>query len=255
MASALKIDAFEIIHLRGPEFPSAVRRAWAPGTTWRRRDATLVKLTTDDGLVGWGTPGYEATPALESWIKPRLLGADPFSLEQHARVFRNVGGCWGVEIALWDIVGKAAGQPLYKLWGGYAEAVPAYASFVELRTPEQRAEDALRVRAAGYRAVKLRLHDWTMKEDLAQVEAGRRKVAALAELHRKLVAPHHGGAGIGLAAHLHLCAAIPNASYLELWHDPPCMTSELFQWYLREPLTIDAQGNVVVPAGPGLGIE
>ena len=44
-------------------------------------------------------------------------------------------------------------------------------------------------------------------------------------------------------------------SYLELWHDPPCMTSQLFQWYLREPLKIDAQGNVVVPAGPGLGIE
>src|SRR5437867_4540218 len=173
MASALKIDDFEIIHLRGPEFTGPVRPAWAPGSTWRRRDATLVKLTTDDGLVGWGTPGYEATPALEGWIKPRLMGADPLALEQHARVFRNAGGCWGVEIALWDIIGKACGQPIYKLWGGYADEVPAYASFIEVRTPDRRAEDVRRVQAEGYRAVKLRLHDWTMKEDLAQVEAVR----------------------------------------------------------------------------------
>jgi L-alanine-DL-glutamate epimerase-like enolase superfamily enzyme len=243
--------------------------------------------------------------------------------------------------------------------------VPAYASFVEVRTPEQRAEDCLRVLEAGYRAVKLRLHDWTMQEDLAQVEAVRRavgdkltilvdanqaqqpgtahpepgpvwteqravqtarelerlgvywleepldrydlaglsrlcaaadiliaggennrglhefrwlieqncydviqpealvsegigqlrKVAALAELHHKLVAPHHGGGGIGLAAHTHLCVAIPNASYLEVWHDPPCMTSEIFQWYLKEPLAVDAKGNVVLSDKPGLGVE
>src|SRR3982074_138115 len=174
MAGALKIDAFEIIHLRGPEFAAPVRPAWAPGTTWRRRDATLVKLTTDDGLVGWGTPGYEATPALEGWIKPRLLGADPFALEQHPRTFRNAGGAWGVEIALWDIIGKACGQPLYKLWGGYRDRVTGYASCVELRSGEQRAQDAAARRAEGWRAMEVRLHDWSMKDDIAQVAAVRR---------------------------------------------------------------------------------
>jgi L-alanine-DL-glutamate epimerase-like enolase superfamily enzyme len=39
-----------------------------------------------------------------------------------------------------------------------------------------------------------------------------------------------------------------------MWHDPPCLTSDDFQWYLEEPLRIDAEGNVVVPPGPGLGI-
>src|SRR5216683_3176704 len=337
MASALKIDEFEIIHLRGPEFPSPVRPAWAPGSTWRRRDATLVKLTTDDGLVGWGTPGYEATPALEGWIKPRLLGADPFSLEQHARVFRNAGGCWGVEIALWDIIGKATGQPLYKLWGGYRDRVPGYASCVEVRSGEQRAQDAAARRAEGWRAMKLRLHDWTMSQGTAQPEEGPvwtyeralqtarelqrlgvfwleepldrydfdglrrlcaaveiliaggennkglhelrwlieqdvydviqpeamvaetmsslRKVAALGELHRKLVAPHHGGGGLGLVAHLHLACAIPNSTYFEMLHEPPEMSAADFQWYLEDPVKVNAAGEILAPTGPGLGVQ
>jgi L-alanine-DL-glutamate epimerase-like enolase superfamily enzyme len=365
MAGALKIDEFEIIHLRGPEFTTPVRPAWAPGSTWRRRDATLVKLTTDDGLVGWGAPGYAATPALESWIKPRLIGADPFALEQHARVFRNAGGCWGVEIALWDLIGKATGQPLYKLWGGYRDRVPGYASCVEVRTGEQRGQDAAARLAEGWRAMKLRLHDWTIGQDIAQVDgvrramgdeftvlvdanqaqqpgtaqpeegpvwtyeralqtarelqrlgvfwleepldrydfdglrrlcaaveiliaggennvglhelrwlieqdvydviqpeamvaetlSGIRKIAALGELHRKLVAPHHGGGGLGLAAHLHLACAIPNSTYFEMLHEPPGMSSDDFQWYMQEPLQVNAAGDIVAPSGPGLGVE
>src|SRR5438105_7818538 len=73
----VKIAEFEIIHLRGPELAAPLRPAWAPGTSWQRRDAVLVKLTTDDGLVGWGTPGYAGSPLLESWIKPQLIGAHP----------------------------------------------------------------------------------------------------------------------------------------------------------------------------------
>src|ERR1700704_6222016 len=172
----MQIAAFEVIRLQAPELSASLRPAWAPGSTWKSRPATLVKLTTDEGVVGWGVPGYADPPVLEDWVKPRLLGQDPFALERHARTFRNAGGAWGVEIALWDIIGKATGQPLYKLWGGYADRVPAYASFVEVRPPEQRADDVLRVRDEGYRAVKLRIHDWTMKADVAQVEAVRQAV-------------------------------------------------------------------------------
>ena len=232
----MKITDLELVSVAGPPLPAPMHPAWVPGMTLQRRGAIILKIHTDEGIVGLGCPGYAVPPNFESWIKPQLIGKDPFAVEQHARMLRMANTGWGVEIALWDIIGKAAGQPLYKLWGGYADRVPAYASFVEVRTPEQRAEDVQRIQAEGYQAVKLRLHAWTMKEDLAQVEALRsegigqlRKVAALAELHHKLVAPHHGGGGIGLAAHLHRCAAIPNASYLELWHDPPCLTGDVFQ--------------------------
>ena len=361
----MRIAEFEIIHLQGPQFSEPVRPAWAPGSTWTNRAATLVKLTTDEGIVGWGTPGYADAPTLESWVKPRLLGQDPFALEQHARIFRNAGGCWGVEIALWDIIGKACGQPLYKLWGGHKDRVPGYASCVELRSGERRAEDAAARRAEGWRAIKLRLHDWTLAQDIAQVEgvrramgdefvilvdanqaqqpgtpqpeegpvwryeralqtarelqrlgvfwleepldrydfdglrrlcaevdlliaggennrglhelrwlieqdvydviqpeamvaetmSGLRKIAALGEMHHKLVAPHHGGGGLGLAAHLHLACAIPNSTYFEMLHEPPGMSAADFQWYMASPLTVDPNGDILAPQSPGLGVE
>lgn len=361
----MRIVDFEVIRLRGPELRETVRPAWAPGSEWRRRDAVIVKLTTDEGIVGWGTPGYAASAQLETWIKPRLVGADPFQLEQHQRIFRNADGCWGVEIALWDIIGKACGQPLYRLWGGHKDRVPGYASCVELRGGEQRADDARARHAEGWRAMKLRLHDWTIGQDVEQVAqvrqampddftilvdanqaqqpgtpqptegpvwtyeralqtarelqqlgvfwleepldryafdelkklcdnvelliaggennrglhelrwlveqdvydvlqpeamvaetmSGMRKVCGLAELHRKLVAPHHGGGGLGLAAHLHLACAIPNSSYFEMLCEPPGMTTDDFQWYLSEPLRVNAEGDIEAPNRPGLGVE
>ena len=64
--------------------------------------------------------------------------------------------------------------------------------------------------------------------------------------------PHRG---VGIAAHLHLACAIPNGSYFELLHEPPGMSADDFQWYLREPIRVDADGNVAAPTGPGLGVE
>ena len=362
----MKITDIQTFQLGGPELEAPLAPAWAPGTAWRRWGGTVVKVFTDEGIVGLGSPGYAACPVIESWLKPQLVGQDPFALERHARLFRMANAAWGLEIALWDIIGKACGQPLYKLWGGYRDRVPAYASFIEVRTPERRAEDVAARRAEGWRAVKLRLHDWTMQEDLAQVEAVRRavgddytllvdanqaqqpgtpqpapgptwtyeralrtarelerlgvywleepldrydldgltrlcaaveiliaggennrglheyrwlierdcydvlqpeamvgetmtqirKACALAELHHKLCAPHHGGGGLGFVAHLHLCAAIPNCPFVEVFHDTPGMSSDAFQWYLAEPLRLDpADGCMPVPQRPGLGVE
>src|SRR5262249_35289658 len=172
--SLMRIVNFETFHLRSPSFSRPLQPAWSPGTSWSSRGAVIVKFATDEGIVGWGAPGYGGTPLIESWIKPQLMGTDPFNLEQHARVFRGANGGWGVEIALWDIIGKATGQPLCRLWGGHSDRVTGYASCVELRSGEQRAQDALARRDEGWRAIKLRLHDWTIREDLAQVAAVRR---------------------------------------------------------------------------------
>ena len=362
----MKITDIQTFQLAGPELVNPLEPAWAPGTTWRRWGGTVVKVFTDEGIVGLGSPGYGSSPVIDSWLKPQLVGQDPFALERHARLFRNANAAWGVEIALWDIIGKACGQPLYKLWGGFRDRVPAYASFIEVRTPEGRATDVPARGAEAWRAVKLRIHDWTLREDIAQVEAVRRaagdgmtilvdanqaqqpgtpqpapgptwtyeralqtarelerlgvywleepldrydfegltrlcaavdiliaggennrglheyrwlierdcydvlqpeamvgetmtqirKACALAELHRKLCAPHHGGGGLGFVAHLHLCAAIPNCPFVEVFHEPPGLTSDVFQWYLAEPIRIDpADGCMPVPQRPGLGVE
>jgi len=53
----VKIADLEVIRLQGPPFAEAVLPAWAPGSIWTGRGAVLVKVTTDDGLIGWGTPG------------------------------------------------------------------------------------------------------------------------------------------------------------------------------------------------------
>ena len=162
-------------------FAGEVRPAWAPGTTWTGRSTTLYIVTTDEGITGYG-----AGAGQPAYVRERV-GASagrpgPFAIERLTDTIRNCGGPWlnhpipwGLELALWDVVGKAAGQPLYRLWGAYTDRIKAYASCCEVRSPAPRApRTRLRFRERGYRAIKLRLHAWTVKEDVAQVEAVRR---------------------------------------------------------------------------------
>lgn len=156
----MKITAVEAEVRRIP-FPGEVRPAWSPGTIWREKTTTVYRVETDAGLTGLGAA--QGSPQLvRDRVAPRLIGRDPFAIEHIFRVVVNWGGgaaavpvACGIEMALWDLVGKAAGLPLYKLWGADSDRVRAYASLVELRSPEQRAEDALRFLDQGYRAIKL----------------------------------------------------------------------------------------------------
>jgi D-galactarolactone cycloisomerase len=98
--------------------------------------------------------------------------------EQHIQVLRQAAsggrrGSWVIDLALWDLIGKACGQPLFKLWGGYTDRVLAYASLAEMGTPKNRAEMALRLLEEGFKAVKLRLRAPTVQGDVAQVAAVR----------------------------------------------------------------------------------
>ena len=156
--------------------------AWTPGSPSMRRigGGTVTEILTDRGVSGIA-PGMN--PAGLAAMKQLLVGQDPFDTEQLGHRMRYTNGAasnWAdvacVEIALWDIVGKISGQPLYKLWGADKDQVPAYASMIQLSTPEERAEMAARLKAEGWRGMKIRLHHLDMREDIRTIELVRRAV-------------------------------------------------------------------------------
>jgi L-alanine-DL-glutamate epimerase-like enolase superfamily enzyme len=117
-----------------------------------------------------------------------LKGEDPFEVEKHNGVLRYYArglpyrGTAGLDLALWDLIGQACGQPLYKLWGGSKDKDPAYASKVLLSTPAERADLAARLAEEGWQAIKLRLHHQTMKTDVETVEKVRQAVGDKMEI-------------------------------------------------------------------------
>ena len=156
-----------------------------------KRDAVIVKVKTEGGLVGWGeshagrAPGAVAA-LLNTTLRTLVLGMDATDVvgiwnRIYSRQLASHGmgaGCSlamsGLDMALWDIRGKAVGWPLYKLLGGAQRPVPAYAGGVSLgfQDPKQLVEEAKVHIDAGYKAVKLRLGD-NVADDLRRVEAVR----------------------------------------------------------------------------------
>src|SRR5436305_8397532 len=123
------------------------------------RNSLFVRLTTDTGLTGLGEASLECQEQtvqtlIHEWVEDRVLGADPFDVE---RLIGNLirdqyqGGSTvltaisGVEIACWDLIGKACGRPVYQLIGGRArDRLPAYANgwYGGARTPADYAAHA-----------------------------------------------------------------------------------------------------------------
>ncbi|MBK8027462.1 MAG: mandelate racemase/muconate lactonizing enzyme family protein [Chloroflexi bacterium] len=140
------------------------------GTPWR--ELLFVKVETDDGLVGVGEARpIGRTESVLGYLKevlPRyVLGADPFEVEKLThRMFREdyarsgevvMTGIALIEIACWDIMGKATNQPVYRLLGGAVrDRIKAYANgwYRVERTPEEFHKAALAVKAKGYSALK-----------------------------------------------------------------------------------------------------
>lgn len=134
--------------------------------------AVLVRITTDEGLHGLGSAGVGSGAAayvLENHLKPILLGQNPFDVEllweSMYRSTLNYGrkglvteAISAADIALWDILGKATGQPVYNLLGGRTrDAIPVYGSRLYARRDLDRlAQDADCLVKRGFRAVKQR---------------------------------------------------------------------------------------------------
>ena len=146
--------------------------------------ALLVRVQTDGGIIGWGEAyGYNVIPAtksvLDRMVTPVLIGRDPseisaihLELQQQLHNFGRIGpvvyAIAGIDIALWDIAGKIAGQPLYRLLGGSAKRqVDAYASLMRYADPALVARNTEAAASRGYRHIKLH------EIGIEQVRAGR----------------------------------------------------------------------------------
>ena len=126
----MKIELFETHHIRLP-FQSGGPFGWGR-TEWRALDLVLLRVEVEGGLVGWGeawgfTDAGAARDALEHVVGPAIVGLDASDIEGISHVLQSEHGAPGlgspamhaisaVDIALWDIAGKAAGVPLYRLF-------------------------------------------------------------------------------------------------------------------------------------------
>jgi len=181
----MKILGIETIPVRVPIDPGLAVIGSRGGHT--ESPFLFVRIATDEGLAGVGevscTPGWSgedqvtAAQLIHTYLEPVLVGQDPLDLARlSAALERRVAGNpftrAGVEMALWDLAGKVAGLPLYRLWGeAQRDAVPTKFS-VSGRPPERAAEIAAWAVSQGYTAMKVKVGT-DLATDLARVAAVR----------------------------------------------------------------------------------
>lgn len=141
------------------------------------KPALLVEVETEDGLVGLGEAAHFGGPlrstqvVIEGELREQLLGEDPREIERlweqmHQRAYKHgrggilVAAISGIDIALWDLRGKLAGQPLWRLLGGYRQEVPAYATggfYAEGKGIRELVAEMEGYLRHGFRAVKMKV--------------------------------------------------------------------------------------------------
>ncbi|MDG0865814.1 hypothetical protein GKN94_07310 [Candidatus Lucifugimonas marina] len=181
LSGNIKVTDVKIVNLRKIKHVGNIEPAWSPGRemSFDIGGGAFTEVHTDAGITGIGPAMH---PMFIDDVKEYLVGRSAFAVEDHAAALNyyvpalHYQGIAGVDMALWDIIGKAAGLPLYKLWGGEKEKIIPYASMVALSTPEERAEQARSLQSDGFQAMKLRLHHESINDDIRTVEEVRSAV-------------------------------------------------------------------------------
>jgi len=205
----MKITEIETILLKIP-YENGGKPWNLTGKPWATLDILMVRVGTDDGVTGWGeafghavNEGTKAT--IDSLIAPALIGRDAsqigplmHELRQKLHLFGTNGpvtyGLSGIDIALWDIAGKRAELPLYRLIGGAArKTLPAYASLMRYGEPDVVARNAARAVERGYRAIKLH------EIDVPQVAAARAAIGPDVKLMLDTNCPWSVGEALAMA--------------------------------------------------------
>src|SRR5437764_10135720 len=196
--SRMKLTRVEPIHLRLPEVNERCDGS---------QETLVVRVHTDAGLTGVGevdSSSHVARAVIEAPLSHKIcrglaecvLGQDPFEIDRlihrmyEGTIFFGRQGAViqamsGVEIALWDIFGKATGRPVYQLLGGaFRKKFRAYASILFGHTPAETERIGREQAKQGFRAVKFGWGPMGQSEasDLAHVRAARKGVGSSAEL-------------------------------------------------------------------------
>ena len=173
------------------ERPFTSSRGWL----YKTRGSCIVEIETADGIVGWGEcygPSAVAKAYLETQFAPRIIGRDAFDVEViwedlYNRI-KDYGGrgmatsaLSGIDIALWDIIGRSCGKPIHKLIGGaYRTEVTAYATglyFIDMdRLIEEAVEEANEFVGSGFVAIKMKIGLGSPKLDIERVAAVRKAI-------------------------------------------------------------------------------
>lgn len=214
----MKITDVTTLTLRYPcEQPFA-----SAGSYFQARTALLVFVQTDSGLRGVGEATLAAGPvattraAIEQELAPMLVGEDPLRVEflwqrmfrrsyRHGRKGLLLNAIAGVDIALWDIVGQAAGLPLYRVFGACHERLPAYASGGFYSPGKGTVEIAAECRGyveRGFRAVKMKVgrnNDLEYDRMADLINAGELRVSLQEDIERVRAVRQAIGPTVGLA--------------------------------------------------------
>jgi D-galactarolactone cycloisomerase len=185
------------------ERPFTSSRGWL----YKTRGSCIVEIETADGITGWGEcygPSAVAKAYIETQFAPRIIGRDAFDVEVIWEDLYNrikdygprgmvTSAMSGIDIALWDIIGKACKQPIHKLIGGaHRTEVTSYATglyFIDMdRLIEEAVEEARDYVEQGFVAVKMKIGLGDPKLDIRRVAAVRE---AIGDKTRLMVDANH----------------------------------------------------------------
>lgn len=220
----------------------------------RSTEMALVRILTDEGIEGnaflgsaLGSAGNDA-PMLVGRYKPMLVGEDPLARERIwqrmsnfalGSVLRVIGA---IDVALWDLAGKAAGVPVHRLMGSYRDAIPAYASSAVLGDAKHYAEEAVHYRDSGWAAYKIH-PPGSAAVDIKICEAVR---AAVGDDYRIMLDPTWA---YDYPDALRVGRAIQDLDFY--WYEDPLAADDLYSYVkLKQVLTIPLMATELPMAGP-----
>lgn len=163
--------------LAAPFMPS-----WIPGFPQHNNSCLVCVVKTDEGIEGYSAMvGFlDESRGLVGMMRPFMVGRDPTRIENIVQVIRSAHylgyKAFFIEVAMWDILGKKAGLPIYKLLGGGTGIIKAYASSGEIQEPKKRLDYIKQIKDMGFKAVKLRIRSMEFEKDIAIVESVRAAV-------------------------------------------------------------------------------